>query len=125
MFAVDSSTLIAFGNNEQGEDIELFMKAILEEKIKIPPAVIGEVLSNPHHNNRIEQVLLGIKELEINEGYWQRVGSLRCTIIKQKLKAHFADTLIAQSCIDHSIPLITRDEDFRHFVKFGGLKLAV
>lgn len=125
MFAVDSSTLIAFGNNQQGEDIELFMKVILEERIQIPPAVISEVLSNPHHNNRIEQVLGGIKALEIKEEYWQRVGALRCTIIKQKLKAHFADTLIAQSCIDHDIPLITRDADFRHFVKFGGLKLAV
>ncbi len=125
MFAVDSSTLIAFGNNEQGQDIDFFTQAILQEKIVIPPAVIGEVLSNPNHNNRIEQVLGGIQELSIHERYWQRVGALRCTIIKNKLKARFADTMIAQSCIDHSVPLITRDTDFRHFVKFGGLKLAI
>jgi predicted nucleic acid-binding protein len=35
-----------------------------------------------------------------------------------------ADTLIAQSCIDHHVPLITRDVDFRHFAKLGMLVLA-
>jgi predicted nucleic acid-binding protein len=34
------------------------------------------------------------------------------------------DALIAQSCIDHDVPLITRDTDFRHFAKHCGLKLA-
>jgi predicted nucleic acid-binding protein len=31
--------------------------------------------------------------------------------------------LIAQSCLDHDIPLITYDHDFRHFVRVG-LKLV-
>jgi predicted nucleic acid-binding protein len=30
-----------------------------------------------------------------------------------------SDTLIAQTCIDHDVPLITRDQDFRHFVSAG------
>jgi len=34
-----------------------------------------------------------------------------------------ADTLIAQSCIDYRVPLITRDSDFRHFAKYCGLIL--
>jgi len=36
-----------------------------------------------------------------------------------------ADTLIAQSCIDHDVRLVTRDDDFRHFVRLGGLRLAL
>jgi predicted nucleic acid-binding protein len=40
-----------------------------------------------------------------------------------KTKAKLADTLIAQLCIDHEVPLITRDRDFSHFQKFCGLKL--
>jgi predicted nucleic acid-binding protein len=42
----------------------------------------------------------------------------------KRLKAKVADTLIAQSCIDHDVALITRDGDFRHFAKHCGLKLA-
>ena len=33
------------------------------------------------------------------------------------------DTLIAQSCLDQSSPLVTRDRDFRHFAKAAGLPL--
>jgi hypothetical protein len=28
-------------------------------------------------------------------------------------------TLIAQSCIDHDVPLITADTDFRHYAPLG------
>ena len=34
------------------------------------------------------------------------------------------DALIAQSCIDHGIPLITRDRDFRAFAEAAGLDLV-
>jgi predicted nucleic acid-binding protein len=40
------------------------------------------------------------------------------------LKAKVADALIAQSCIDHDVALITRDRGFRHFAKHCGLRLA-
>jgi predicted nucleic acid-binding protein len=33
-----------------------------------------------------------------------------------------ADTLIAQACLDHEVPLVTRDPDFRHF-RTAGLRL--
>jgi predicted nucleic acid-binding protein len=35
-----------------------------------------------------------------------------------------ADTLIAQSCIDHRLPLITADLDFRHFKPLGLIVLT-
>jgi predicted nucleic acid-binding protein len=34
------------------------------------------------------------------------------------------DTLIAQSCLDHDVPLITRDADFRPFERLARLKLV-
>jgi predicted nucleic acid-binding protein len=33
--------------------------------------------------------------------------------------------MIPQSCLDHGIPLITRDRDFSSFQKFAGLRLPV
>lgn len=48
---------------------------------------------------------------------------MRSMLLSMTLKAKLPDVLIAQSCIDHDIPLITYDRDFRHFVR-AGLKLA-
>ena len=39
------------------------------------------------------------------------------------LKARLADTLVAQSCLDHGVSLVTQDRDFRHFANIGKLKL--
>jgi predicted nucleic acid-binding protein len=45
-------------------------------------------------------------------------------LLARRLRARLADTLIAQSCIDNDVALITRDADFRHFAKYCGLRLA-
>jgi predicted nucleic acid-binding protein len=34
------------------------------------------------------------------------------------------DALVAQSCIDEGVPLLTRDRDFRAFAKAAGLDLV-
>jgi predicted nucleic acid-binding protein len=52
-----------------------------------------------------------------------RSGELRANTRQEGNKANLADVLIAQSCIDHDVPLITHDADFRHFLR-AGLKLA-
>ncbi len=36
-----------------------------------------------------------------------------------------ADALIAQCCIDHAVPLITRDQDFVAFVEAAGLEAVL
>jgi hypothetical protein len=41
-----------------------------------------------------------------------------------RLKARLPDALIAQSCIDHDVALITRDVDFQKYADHCGLKLA-
>jgi len=64
-----------------------------------------------------------LSTLEILDGYWERAGLLRSQLLYFKLKANLGDSLVAQSCIDHDVPLITYDRDYRHFVR-AGLKLA-
>jgi predicted nucleic acid-binding protein len=44
-------------------------------------------------------------------------------LIQHQCRPKIADTLIAQSCLDHDVPLITRDVDFKAFQKFAGLQL--
>ena len=123
MIAVDTSTMIAFFEGGEGEDIELLKQCIESEAIVLPPLVLSEIVSDPELPSKVLNVLLELPLLEIKEGYWQRAGELRAKILKKKLKARMADSLITQSCLGHDVPLITRDSDFRHFAQHVGLKL--
>ena len=57
--------------------------------------------------------------LELHAGFWERAGRLRARTLGAGHKAKLADTLIAQCCLDHDVPLVTRDPDFKHFVQAG------
>ena len=91
----------------------------------LPPPVLAEIRSFPSlaaaHALIIEQAPL----VPLAEGFWSRAGDSRRLLLRNGLKAKLADTLIAQFCIDASVPLITRDDDFRHFALWCGLMLAV
>jgi predicted nucleic acid-binding protein len=63
--------------------------------------------------------------LPVTEGYWERVGALRAEVIAGRRKARLADALIAQSCLDNRVPLVTRDADFRHFARVRDLELLL
>jgi len=62
--------------------------------------------------------------LEVEPGYWQRAGTLRAQVWAKRRKARLGDALIAQTCIDHAVPLLTRVRDFRAFVEAAGLDLT-
>jgi predicted nucleic acid-binding protein len=61
--------------------------------------------------------------MDLLPDYWHRAGKLRSALRKRGYKAKLVDTLIAQCCIDHDTPLLTRDRDFRAFARHGGLIL--
>ncbi len=67
----------------------------------------------------LEKALLEIPVLELKPGFWERAGRLRARVIAAGHKARLADSLIAQSCLDHGVPLVTRNRDFRHFAAAG------
>jgi predicted nucleic acid-binding protein len=124
MIASDTSSLAAYLQGLEGRDIDLLDSAVDSGQLSLPPVVVTEILSSPSSAESLRNTLPEIDRLEILEGYWERAGALRLTLHKRGLKAKTADALIAQSCIDYGIALITRDRDFRHFAKHCGLKLA-
>ena len=123
MIAVDSSSFIAFLKRDEGRDLPLIREALRNSKLVFPAPVLSEILSDPKlplsHSLFISEVPL----LDPLPGFWERAGKLRAKIIAKKLRARMVDAVIAQSCIDHDVPLITRDKDFQHFKKYGALKL--
>lgn len=124
MIALDSSALIAFLVGNQGRDVELVDQSLAERQACLPPVVLTELLSDPKLPENVRELLLQIPRLDVLDGYWERAGALRAKVLHLRYRARLADTLIAQSCIDHDVGLVTRDSDFRHFVRAGGLRLA-
>lgn len=62
--------------------------------------------------------------LELSFDFWERASRLRALTLSEGRKARLADTLIAQSCIDHDVAWISRDRVFGHFARYGGLVMA-
>jgi hypothetical protein len=124
MIAVDTSSLVAYLNGMSGVDAERLATALAAGDLVIPPIVLTEILSDPVSSTAIEAQIQQLPMLEIRDGYWIRAGDARRIVLRKGFKARVGDALIAQSCIDHDVALITRDRDFRHFVAHCGLKLA-
>jgi predicted nucleic acid-binding protein len=123
MIAVDTSSFIAYLQGNKADDVNWIEEALINHTLIFPPVVFSEILSDARLPEKLIDTLIKLPLLPIHEQFWYRAGLLRAKLLSKKLKARLADTLIAQACIDHDVPLITRDDDFRHYVKYGGLKL--
>jgi predicted nucleic acid-binding protein len=125
MIAVDTSTWIGFLQGDGGEDAELLDRALQDRQVLMVPVVLTEVLSDPKLPAEVSQTLSELPLIEVEPGYWQRAGALRAKVMAKRRKARLGDALIAQSCIDRGIPLLTRDRDFRAFAEAAGLDLVI
>ena len=123
MIAVDTSVLIDYFQGINNSQTEKLDEAFTYHALVLPAVVLVEVLSDPYLPKYFSEKIGELPILEPSEHFWQRAGFNRAKLIAKKYKACLADTLIAQSCIDYRVPLITRDSDFRHFAKYCGLIL--
>jgi predicted nucleic acid-binding protein len=125
MIAVDTSTWIGFLQGEDGQDTELLDRALQDRQVLMVPAVLTELLSDPKLPDEVSQNLSDLPLIEADPGYWQRAGELRAKVLSKRRKARLSDALIAQSCIDHGVSLLTRDRDFLAFAEATDHDLAV
>ena len=123
MIAVDTSTWIGFLEGDGGEDAELLDRALQDRQVLMVPDVLTEVLSDPKLPSEVSQTLSELPLIKVESGYWQRAGELRAKVLAKGRKARLGDALIAQSCIDDALPLLTRNRDFRSFAEAAGLDL--
>jgi predicted nucleic acid-binding protein len=117
--ALDSSSLIRHFNGATGADTAAVKIALDAATAVLPPLVVTEVLSLPGVSPEVSRLLSVIPRLELLPEYWERAGDLRARVARAGRRARTADVLIAQSCLDHDVPLITADADFQHFVALG------
>jgi predicted nucleic acid-binding protein len=125
VIAADTSSWIAFLEGSSGDDVQLLDRALGDRQVVMVPVVLTELLSDAGLPSHVAKTILDLPLLEIASGYWKRAGALRAKVLATGRKARLGDALIAQSCIDQSIPLITRDRDFRAFAVAAKLNLVL
>jgi predicted nucleic acid-binding protein len=125
VIAADTSTWVAFLGGGVGDDTEQLDRALEERQVVMVPAVLTELLSDPELPPEVSEMLLQIPQTEIRPGFWQRAGVLRAEVLATRRRARLGDALIAQTCIDARIVLLTRDRDFRAFVEAAKLDLVL
>src|SRR5215510_2965840 len=125
MIAADTSTWIAFLEGEAAADTELLDRALRDRQLLMVPVVLTELLSDTKLPVEVAKTLCDVPAIEIDSGYWQRAGALRAKVLAKRRRTRLGDALIAQSCIDGEISLLTRDRDFRVFTEAAGFKLMI
>jgi predicted nucleic acid-binding protein len=125
VIAVDTSSWIAFLEGSSGEDVQLLDRALEDRQVVMVPVVLTELLSDANLPSDVAETISEVPLIEVASGYWQRAGALRAKVLAKRRKARLGDALIAQSCIDQGIPLITRDRDFRAFAEAANLNLVL
>jgi predicted nucleic acid-binding protein len=125
VIAADTSTWVAFFHGARGADIEVLDLALRDQQVVMPPVVLTELLSDPKLPAAVASTLSEVPLVEIGGGYWQRAGELRARVLAARRKARLGDALIAQSCVDRGIPLVTRDREFKEFAAAAGLDIVV
>lgn len=127
MIAADTSTWVVYLEGGEGEDAQLLDKALADRQVVMAPVVLTELLSDPKLPVSVAKRLLEIPLIEIESGFWQRAGALQAKVLAKRppRRARLGDALIAQSCLDRGVPLLTRDRDFRAFVQAAGLDLVI
>ena len=124
MVCADTNCIIAYLAGDGGADVEFLDKLLERKVVALPPVVVSELLSDPCLPDEAEKLIRSLPELTLGDGYWRRAGKLRAQLAQRGFATRLADTLIAQSCLDHKTPLLTRDKGFRRFSKIAGLKLV-
>jgi predicted nucleic acid-binding protein len=124
MIAADTSTWIAFFEGDRGEDVQFLDKALTDRQVLMVPAVLTALLTDSQLPLSTAESLKELPLLQIESGYWHRAGELRAKVLAMGRRARLGDALIAQSCLDHRIALLTRDRDFRGFAETVGLTLV-
>lgn len=125
MIAADTSTWIAFLEGKKGKDALFLDKALSDRQVLMVPAVLTELLSDPGLHSHVAETLAQIPMINVEPGFWHRAGTLRAKVLSKQRKARLGDALIAQTCIDARISLITQDRDFRAFADAAGLDLVL
>lgn len=108
MLCLDTSSLIAYPQGEEGADVNIIDQALIDQVGVLSLVTVAELLSDPDLSPALRRTILELPTLSMAEGFWERAGLLRAKMLRTGRRTNLADTLIAQSCLDHHATLVTR-----------------
>ena len=123
MLCADTSCWIAYLQGERAWDVDFLDASLASESVVMAPVVLAEIFSDPTLSATSRASFRSLPLLEVTTGYWERAGLTRALCRRHSKMPKLADTLIAQTCLDYQVPLLTRDRDFDAFSKHAGLQL--
>jgi predicted nucleic acid-binding protein len=104
--------------------VEHVRTALTGDRLVLPPPVLTELLSDPVVDVSLAGRLMAISSRPVTPGFWSRAGQLRAMVLATKRRARLGDALIVQYCLDHRLPVITRDRDFQRFAAVCALEIV-
>ena len=121
---VDTSVWIDYFLGKSGEDLDIFRNALNEGRVVMAPAVLSELLSSTKMTGEAEKALTEMPVAIPTSGFWREAGRLRRNLAQKGTSATLADCLVVQSCLEHELPLLTRDKGIKKFAAKVGLTLV-
>ena len=79
MIVADTSSWINFYQGNKMREVELLDEALQANMLFMSPPVLSELLASKTLNKEDKQNLIQLPRLEILNGFWERVGFLKCT----------------------------------------------
>src|ERR1700674_2909153 len=125
MIAADTSTWVADLEGATDDDAELLRQALSDKQGVMAAVVLSELLSDPKLPSQVAASLADLPLIQTTVGYWQRASLLRAKVLARGRRARLGAALIAQSCIDEGVLLLTRDRDFRALETAAGVDLLI
>ena len=119
----DTSIWIDFFRGKSGEDLDLFRISLNEGRVMMAPAVLAELLSSTEMTESVERALSEMEFARTSPNFWKECGKLRRRLARTGFNASLADCLVVQTCLEHGLPLLTRDQGIKKFGPKVGLTL--
>jgi len=128
MMIVDSNTWADFFNGAAAPHVDRLVEALKEEEdLAVIPLIVTEVLQgfrSDHGFKRARRLLLALPVIEPTLECHVRAAELFRLLRKRGVTVRGAgDCIIAQTCLDGDLELLSPDADFAHIAHHTSLRL--
>ena len=130
MILVDSSVWIDYFNGNDSAEADFLDRTLGHRTVAIGDLILTEVLQGFRHDKDYKIASSMLQELTVFELLGQNMAIKSADNFRKLRKKGFtirktADVIIASFCIEHNLPLLFSDKDFRPFEEHLGLQNAI
>jgi predicted nucleic acid-binding protein len=121
---VDTSVWVDFF---RGRDITLLEEALSEGRVVLPPIVVSDLVSGARRARDMKALRDFLDDLPVHptpREHWVNVGLLKQLAKTRGIAISTPDAHVAQTALDLSAPLLSRDTVFSRISALSGLQVV-